>query len=428
MQTARNDGGPQLGFGGQNALASTYSKRMTRTGQDGGDVTKFSYSAAIRSSLVELLAGIVMIVAGVALQVNGATGDEPDAGLTICGGVLLAFGGVLLSWMASRILAEHQLFQHESDTRRDAESALKTAQAEVDEKLGNLSRVLGQAAGQIAQAVEKVDSGLISNDTGFELISQSNRMIYGQVGEIAVIRKSKFDPAYLLDTASTLDDLARDLSARTQTGTTDQDSLATVRQKIETVRVGLEGAGATNVRAVSETQVTCPYCDATQRAMLGVNPGDTASVTCALCGEGFNAHRNAAGDSFTRRRGATAVPDAVTPTSTRWSTKCESCGYVLSISKNGKGERTVICANCFSANEIDPDAPSSKLASEPWRKEDAQDVFRSGSRPKSLCPDCGARVNMPLRWQDGYFGFCSQDKVVLLTTDDVWGALLLAES
>lgn len=155
--------------------------------------------------IVESIAGAIMLGAGILLQVLGARSDQAPASLgtplLIIGGVLVAIGGVALSWIASSILTERQTFE-----------ARESARSEIDDKLDNLSRALGQAAGQISQAVEQADVGQIPSATGFALVSQATRTIYGQVNEIAVIRGQRFDAAQLLDTAARLDDLARQLS------------------------------------------------------------------------------------------------------------------------------------------------------------------------------------------------------------------------
>jgi len=384
---------------------------------------KTTYGPSVRAALVEVVCGVAMVVFGVILQVNGTTGDTPNPTLTVSGGILVAVGGVLLSWMASRILAERQAVEASEDSRVAAQSALEAAQAEVDEKLNNLSRVLGQAAGQIAQAVEKVDAGLVSEVTGFELISQANRMIYGQVSEIAVIRKSSFDPAYLLDTAATLDELARELTSRTHSddASAERESLVSVRERIETVRVGLKTAGG-SLRVVSDVDTTCPYCDRSNRVSLGTTPGDTASATCKHCGEIFNAHRNAAGDAFTRRRGPQVGGLSSQPTP-RWALRCPGCDHVLTVPKNGKGERQVVCPECFAALNVDPGL---EVVSQDgiYEARVANDVYRSGSRPKAPCPVCGAKVNMPLRRKDGFFGFCVQDRIALTITEVEWGNVL----
>jgi transcription elongation factor Elf1 len=377
------------------------------------------------SSLVEVVASVAMIVIGVILQVNGSSGGSPNAVLTVTGGVLVAIGGVLLSWMASRILAERQREEAASTAKRDKEAAMEAAQAEVDEKLNNLSRILGQSAGQISQTVEKVEMGSISEVTGFELISQANRMIYGQVNEIAVMRKAKFDSAYLLETATTLDKLGRELTARTHgdDGQHDPAELESVREQIDDVLKGLLSGDHTAPRATSEVHTTCPYCDKPVQVSVGTTPGDTASATCSHCGEGFNIHRNSAGAGFTRKRGPRTADDAPAPPS-RWMFKCPMCQKILGAPKNGKGERVMVCPGCFWSLHVDPGTEVVTKGCQ-LDKVDAAGTYRSGTRPKAPCPKCQTPINMPLRYSDGYFGFCVSDRIALLVADRVWDEMLL---
>lgn len=78
---------------------------------------KTTYGPSVRAALVEVVCGVAMVVFGVILQVNGTTGDTPNPTLTVSGGILVAVGGVLLSWMASRILAERQAVEASEDSR-----------------------------------------------------------------------------------------------------------------------------------------------------------------------------------------------------------------------------------------------------------------------------------------------------------------------
>jgi transcription elongation factor Elf1 len=287
--------------------------------------------------------------------------------------------------------------------------------------------VLGQAAGQITQAVEKVDTGSISDVTGFELVSQANRMIYGQVNEIAVIRKTQFDSAYLLETANTLDKLGRELTSRSvgANGHTDAAEVDAVLEKIQDVLEGLGTDKGAPVRATGEVRTTCPYCEKSVQVSVGATPGDTAAATCSQCGEVFNVHRSAAGAGFTRKRGPQAPPAEVTPPAARWMFNCPSCEKVLGAPKNGQGSRAMVCPGCFWLLRVDPGSEvvvkETKLTATK-----ALGAFRSGSRPKALCPKCQSRINMPLRYSDGYFGYCLKDELALQVDDPTWDEIQVA--
>lgn len=373
------------------------------------------YKTAFKSSLVELFAGAVMVIVGVILQVQGSSSEKPSPTLTVTGGVLTALGGVLLSWMASRVLAEKQAQDAAEAAAATAVDAARAAEAEVDEKLNNLSRVLGQAAGQISQAVEKVDSGLVSEATGFELISQANRMIYGQVNEIAVIRNSKFDPGFLSEIVSSIGEVTRELSSSAATQASSSPAIASALRRLESLSQDITQSSTT--RSSTPVAVTCPYCDRETQVVLGSTPGDTATNTCPHCAEVFNAHRNAAGAAFTRRRGPRS--SAAAGLATRWMFKCPTCQRALGAQKNGNGERLLVCPKCFSGLRVDP-GPEVVVNAGTMKQSVAVDCHRSGSRPRTQCPECGSRVNLQFRYDAGFFGFCAKDMLVLTVTDEVW--------
>ncbi|MGP5730364.1 hypothetical protein ACT3S2_07150 [Arthrobacter sp. AOP36-A1-22] len=387
-------------------------------------MTKPAFASSILSVLVEVIAGIAMIVIGVILQVSGSSGKVPNPTLTVTGGVLVALGGVLLSWLASRILSERQREESRKNAKDESANAVEVARAEIDEKLNNLSRVLGQAAGQISQTVEKFEMKVFSADTGFELISQANRTIYGQVNEIAVMRKSKFDSASLLDTAHSLDKLGRELASRSDADNSQQDStgLAQLQNKINEVIEELADSNGSVPRASGKVRTTCPYCDFGVNVLVGATPGDTSIETCPNCGEVFNVHRNSAGAGFTRKFGPKGAENSSKEKLPRWKFSCTNCSVDLFASQNGKGERTMVCSSCFFAFNVDPTAESAIQIGQ-LDKMEAVEPYRSGSRPKAPCPKCKNTVNMALRYDDGFFGFCPEDMVALVVTDKNWDDL-----
>lgn len=308
------------------------------------------------------------------------------------GTVAVALGGVLISWEASRILAA-----------RDSESAIKAARTEIDDRLDNLSRVLGQAAGQISQAVEQVETEQISETTAFALVSQANRMIYGQVNEIAVIRRTQFDSAYLLQTASTLDDLARQLS---QPGSI-ADTKA-VQEKIAAVRATLSTTSGEG-RSFPSELIDCPACGTENHVRLGSLPGDTAAAVCESCRIQFNAHRAANGSPFARLN-RTASGE---PASERWSFECASCHHVMRTSLDGRGERTLMCPGCFHAWKVNPHAKT-VVEDGSFRVVHFDPGVRTGARPHVICPDCEKRISARLMSRHGAIAVCFEDRVALV--------------
>lgn len=356
---------------------------------------------------VEILAGIAMIVLGALLQSFGSKSPDGTFELVI-GGLLIAFGGILLAWIASKILSVDQAAQ-----------AAQKAEEDFAKKLDNLSRGIGQAAGQISQAVEQYELNKVNPTTGFALVSQANRIIYGQVNEIAVLRGEHFDAGALIDTANKLDELARQLSNVTGTGSTAD----AVRKQLADVRQSLSTDSEGSRRAFRKESVTCPYCNASTDARLGSLPGDTAVATCRACGESFNTHRSSAGIAFVRARYTNSVNAAESnePTTAppitppiRFEFPCPSCNVERKLVKDGKGDRFIMCTACLAWIKINPDTESVALDCQ-LRRVDVLNVEWSGSRPNSVCPDCGGRINMFLYSDVEFFGFCASDRVALVT-------------
>lgn len=356
--------------------------------------------------IVESIAGAIMLGAGILLQVLGARSDQAPASLgtplLIIGGVLVAIGGVALSWIASSILTERQTFE-----------ARESARSEIDDKLDNLSRALGQAAGQISQAVEQADVGQIPSATGFALVSQATRTIYGQVNEIAVIRGQRFDAAQLLDTAARLDDLARQLSGPA----TKDDDLSKTRRELQDIQNQL--ASATPVRQYGSVTVSCPYCGVVNVATLGTLPGSTSRHDCTGCKESFNVHRAATGDGFARKRGAYvglspgAQARRLLP---RWSFPCPHCDRPLSSIADG-GARAIVCPGCITPLVVDPDSRSVELAIG-FETLQAENFERSGTRPKFYCPRCRGVIKSTVITDAGFACICTRDNLVLTVSSE----------
>jgi transcription elongation factor Elf1 len=358
---------------------------------------------AILRRIVEIIAALVLLSGGAVLQVIGSRQVADPTTLLIIGGILVAAGGVAISWVASSILAERQ-----------TNEAREGARAEVDEKLDNLSRALGQAAGQISQTVEQVELGQLQALTGFALVSQATRTIYGQVNEIAVIRGQKFDAAQLLDTAARLDDLARQLAVPT----VKDDELQKTRKELQDIQESL--SNVTPQRQYSEVRVACPYCGFANEVKLGSLPGDTAARPCASCELSFNVHRAADGGTIVRRHGSAVVAiggvaGSGTEPVPRWSFSCPKCARPLSAARDGKGARDMVCPSCISILTVDPDARTVRR-DDTYVLEKATAFTRSGTRPKFTCPKCGRVLKSVIITDSGFVGLCTDDKIALTLT------------
>src|SRR5438128_9086218 len=99
-----------------------------------------------------------MLVVGFAISGSGGWRG-------IAGNILVAVGGVFISWSAATSFA--------------AERALGEQHA----KLDGLSRQLGTVSGQIGHAVGQGETGNVEPVTAFAMIGQLTRTLYGLVNE-----------------------------------------------------------------------------------------------------------------------------------------------------------------------------------------------------------------------------------------------------
>jgi len=378
---------------------------------------KNAVTSAVTRRLVEIISSLVMFGGGVVIQAYGSTAGPdgtPETLPLLAGGVLVAFGGIALSWIASGILGERQV-----------EDARKDAQISINEKLSYLARVLGQAAGQINQAVEDSESRRISGATGFALVSQANRLIYGQVNEIAVILNEQWDAAHLLETTKALNEVARELG-QSRPGTTEVEQIQTKLKGIEN-----QLAAVAPARKFDLVDVECPYCSHINSVRLGDQQGDTAQPVCSSCTLRFYAHRGSSSRVQVR-----AQPEAASVSVTnaspavrgydRRSLTCPSCRQTLTARLDGKGLRTMLCPNCISAVLVDP-ATGSIALHDRYDSVNPMDFARSGTRPKMRCPSCDRWIKSVVITVRGYAALCEIDYHVLQVSTEEFNEHLARE-
>ena len=345
---------------------------------------------SLAASLVEALAAVAMIGAGAYVAAVGAKAASSQLGLLIAGGALTTLGGVLLSWVASKGVAHDR------------------AQEEFNQRLDALSRALGQAGGHISRVVVQAQKGEMHPATAFALVSQAARMIYGQVNEIAVLRGTGFDSAYLLETAQRLDGLAKQLEQGQQAG----DALQGVRQQIEDVRsklsLGSKLSLAGVTRSYASTVVPCPHCSVESTVELGTFAGDTAVTSCSSCKSRFNVHRDANGGAFTR---ALRGPAADGPRE-RWEFACPACASMMTASKGDGGVRTMVCVQCSEGVAVDSGARSCRATGK-FIRSIGTIVGMRGKRPLSICPECERQLPSLLSDGSRFFAFCLVDRQLI---------------
>lgn len=353
---------------------------------------------SLAQSPIESLAALVLVGVGVYVSAIASTASAHKTGLLTAGGVLTTFGGVLFAWVVSKAFATEQV-------REDFQ-----------QQLGHLSRNLGQAAGQISRAVEQSDGRDISSETALALISQANRMIYGQVSEISVIQGTSFDPAYLLDTATKLDGLARQLASDREDG-----ELEEVRRRIKEVQTSL--SEATPDRTYSATGVSCPTCGADNEVKLGDFTGDTASAICEACKSKFNAHRRSDGSAITRP----VVQKVATPEGDgRWWFSCPSCATPAA-ANHGVGSKTMVCFGCYSSLIVNLSEHTVTIGDGKFERTEAEIIGKKAKRPLVKCPKCGREVNAFISVDGDFVGLCYPDRQIMAVPRSKFIAYVAAE-
>jgi transcription elongation factor Elf1 len=346
----------------------------------------------MKAKSVEVIAALVLIVVGVVVTTNGAGhGDEPsELPLLILGGVATTFGGVLLSWEAGKIVSRRE------------------AMEEIRAQLDLVSRNLGQAAGQIIRTVEQSQMHEMHISTGLALVSQSTNIVYAQVNAIQNILGDRFNANDLLETASELDALAKQLERKG--GDTDR-----VREKLSRLTTELrDRAPASSAR--SEVETSCPYCGTDNSVQLGVNGGDTATKTCDSCGARFNIHRRVDGSFFTRE-----ITSAAHQTSTTVAHyTCPQCAHADSLVVPEGVEKPIVCPECGRKLKIRPDG-SMVDKGENLEVSAASPTGRFGSggfgaKPTVRCPRCQKELRCVLKSDDRFAALHDECGLLLRVT------------
>lgn len=346
---------------------------------------------AILSSPVEIICSLALIVVGVILTIQGSAPETKSTAYVLIGGIATALGGVLISWLAGKIVSRGQ------------------AMDDIRAQLDLVSRNLGQASGQISRAVEQAQTNDQHPATSFAVISQAAITIYAQVTAIQNILGDKFDSEDLLFTVKELESLAVQLEKK---GSNDTD-VGAVKSRLQEMRTELTRSTVTRTKARENT--ICPSCNIATIVEIGLNGGDTATSNCMNCGNKFNLHRRADGSLFTRLPGGGSRVPANTTTSTREPIEvegnCPACGDTLNFKSNSgideKNQIRAVCSECGTKVIFDV---STRKAMQDGKmnkaKGEISDRFGSGgtgARPIVHCPTCQKNLRCVMRKSDKFY-------------------------
>jgi len=351
----------------------------------------------MKTYIFEWVIGATIVITGAV--VSSIAAMMPPAApfhgaLLAVGSVATTLGGVLISWFVSKALT------------------LSAAKQEYHQQLDSLSRNLGQAAGQITRVVERAELRELHPASAFALVSQAAGTIYGQVNEIAVLRGSQFDAAYLIETAKKLNNLASELEGSGKS----PERLEDVRRELSSVTDKL-ASRVSGSRSFSLVRVPCPYCHSINSVEVGDFPGDTSTPTCTECNTRFNIHRSSAGTPFTRKvlHGIASTPPAVdiAPDAARWSFKCPTCNSerTIALIPGSSIRRNIVCTECLTELTLDTVAHTIQQGQK-CKRLAGKIEGRSGARPVMACPECGTKVVALMNDGAAYMAFCRKDHVV----------------
>jgi hypothetical protein len=282
-----------------------------------------------RANPLEIPVALILLGLGFALSQSSGWSN-------VAGNVLVALGGILLSWTAATTFAGEQ------------------AVGELRARLDGVTRQLGTVSGQIGRAAAQADSGSADAHTSFAVISQSTGNLYGLVNEMQLILGEPFRTGELIDTAETLEGLARrlgDLTTRVSGETTvEAEELENLQLQLEAVQKELSQAssGATRIESAN-----CPSCGQPATVNIRDFPGSSALSTCERCGTRFHTHRAGDGSLFTRAWGG-----GERDRGEELVVECPNCrsAVTMRVYEGEHGARSRFCLNCFSRLLIDIEA------------------------------------------------------------------------
>ncbi|RLK52495.1 hypothetical protein [Microbacterium telephonicum] len=359
--------------------------------------------------------GAASTVIGIILTaMNAKSTDDNAATYLILGGILTAFGPVVLSHAISKQLGRRE------------------ALAELHGHLDSVSMSLGQSVAALDQALRRNAAKLEEPHVTLSIVTNVVSNIEVQIGQLQKLIGTPFSAQSLLDTKEQLVALTGDLSKAVE-----GDDRGAALQVARNIEKAVRRLGK-SPNEVEDASIRCPGC-ATQRTLsIGTGVGATAHTKCMSCGTSFNVHRDGDGNLFVRVvAGAPSTPanplelhePVVTiapPADTepvaaepsqpkRANFTCPTCGQRHRPWVVGKDEQSmVLCVGCDSAIMFDPEGVVTAVTT--YRRATVKITQPAGKGYLVKCPDCGESHRTRFRVGGDYIGFCEADKVVLQVT------------
>lgn len=366
-----------------------------------------------------IVVGALSTVIGIILTGMNARSTADESGVyLILGGVLTAFGPVVLSHAISKQLGRRE------------------AREELESQIDSISMNLGQSVIALDNALRRnaahVDDARVTLSIANAVVSN----IEVQISQLQKLLGTPFSSDSILTTKRQLVTLAGSLSKAVEGD--DPDALREASRDIQKVirrlvKPVIEGGDLEDVR--------CPTCGTTIPVALPQVPGATKHPTCVKCGGTFAAHRDRNGVVFVRisstqpapagadapersttERSATSAPDTEpnnlptepvpAPRPSQVTAPCPTCANTVKFWHDGKSALTVICLECDTAIQVGSD--SVVVSSDQYTRRTASIQRAATSGFIALCPECEESRRCSIRKGRDFFGLCATDKLTLV--------------
>lgn len=360
--------------------------------------------------------GFAATVIGVILTAMNAKSTSEDAGVyLILGGVLTAFGPVILSYEVSKRVGRRE------------------AQQELLGHIESISMNLGHSVAALDNALKRNAAGVDTAHVTLSVVHSLTSGIEVQIGQLQKLIGEPFSLETLLATREKLVNLAGTLAKALEENDS-QAALEASRGIDKEMRKLVKPAGK-----VDDVTVTCPQCAHEFSQLVGTLPGSTSKATCPLCDSAFNVHRNGKGVAFVRITSSAPAsqqppaqttntlpapafsPSTLTSSSQdplrpkRATLQCPKCDNGVRFwTANTPGDQVVVCLNCDTGITINSSGVVVGLSQYFREMVPVQRPARVGF--VVLCPRCGNERNCKIKLEHSFFGYCVEDSVTLNVT------------
>lgn len=351
-----------------------------------------------------IVMGVASTIIGIVLTAMNAGTEAANAGTyLILGGILTAFGPVVVSHAISKELGREE------------------ARAELLKHVESVSMNLGQSVAALDNAFRrnaaKVDDSTVTLSIAHSIVNS----IEVQIGQLQKLIGEPFSAESFVATKKELVSLASVFSKAVET----DDPNAVVQASR-----GIQKAVRKLVKPASEgldETVHCPNCRHAFQQQLASIPGATAHATCPHCEALFLVHRDGQGAVFVRVAAGTpvvsnpvrVVPPAAEPQSAPTSAAkktfvvCPECGKDVRFWLDGsQADQTVVCLSCDTGIEVD--GAGNTRSHTAYRRQPVS-ILRTVQRNYvATCPGCGEERACRIRLDGQFFGLCATDKLTLV--------------